>query len=96
MLLGLAALANHERDLVRYQFAERTISGTIVEQLLANVGRLVDRTRAEGRTGYLRASQRMVQFFATIPHRALYPSPPSGIDAPHWSIRSRIVSNYCW
>jgi Na+:H+ antiporter len=62
MLLGLVALANHERDLVRYQFAERTISGTIVEQLLANVGRLVDRTRAEGRIGYLRASQRMVQF----------------------------------
>jgi len=62
MLLGLVALANHERDLVRYQFAERTISGTIVEQLLANVGRLVDRTRAEGHTGYLRASQRMVQF----------------------------------
>ena len=62
MLLGLVALANHERDLVRYQFAERTISGTIVEQLLANVGRLVDRTRAEGRTGYLRASQRMVLF----------------------------------
>ena len=62
MLLGLAALANHERDLVRYQFAERTISGRIVEQLLANVGRLVDRTRAEGRSGYLRSAQRMVEF----------------------------------
>jgi len=81
MLLGLVALANHERDLVRRHFAERSISGRIVEQMLANVGRIVDRTRAGGRSEYLRATQRMIDFsqrfrFAHFLHRRF------GIDGP--------------
>ncbi len=81
MLLGLIALANHERDLVRRHFAERSISGRIVEQMLANVGRIVDRTRAGGRVEYLRAAQRMIDFsqrfrFAHFLHRRF------GIDGP--------------
>ena len=75
MLMGLVALANHERDLVRYQFAERTISGGIVEQLLANVGRLVDRTRAEGQHGVSESVAADGGIFATFPRRALSASP---------------------
>lgn len=81
LLLGLVALANHERDLVRRHFAERSISGSIVEQMLANVGRIVDRTRAGGQAEYMRAAQRMIDFskrfrFAHFLHRRF------GIDGP--------------
>jgi CPA1 family monovalent cation:H+ antiporter len=61
-LLGLLALASHERDLVLEHFAERTISGRIVEELLAAVGVLIDRTRVGGHREYIRAAQQIVDF----------------------------------
>ncbi len=62
LLLGLLALANHERDLVIGHFTERTVSGRIVEELLAAVGVLIDRTRAGGQLEYMRAAREIVNF----------------------------------
>jgi CPA1 family monovalent cation:H+ antiporter len=59
MLLGLMALGQRERELVLKHFAERIVSGHLVEELLADVGRIIDRTRASGRAGYIRAAQRI-------------------------------------
>src|SRR6185437_6405246 len=62
LLLGLLALASHERDLVLKHFAERTVSGRIVEELLAAVSVLIDRTRAGGHSEYIHAAQQIVNF----------------------------------
>ncbi len=75
-LLGLAALASHERELVLHHFAERTTSSRIVEEMLAFVGRLIDRTRAGDPAEYLRTARHMVDFsrqfrFAHWVHRHL-------------------------
>jgi CPA1 family monovalent cation:H+ antiporter len=60
--LGLIALASHERELVLNHFAERTVSGTMVEQLLTSLGQLVDRTRVGGQAEYIRGAQQIVDF----------------------------------
>ena len=62
LLLGLAALASHERELMLHHFAERTMSGRVVEEMLAFVGRLIDRIRAGDPAEYLRAARPMVDF----------------------------------
>ncbi|MGH7932009.1 MAG: cation:proton antiporter [Candidatus Binataceae bacterium] len=62
LLLGLVALASHERDLVLKHFADRTVSGRIVEELLAAVGVLIDRTRTGGPPEYIRAAQQIIDF----------------------------------
>ena len=62
LLLGLAALASHERELVLQHFAERTISGRIVEEMLVDAGRLIDHSRTGDPAEYLRVSQEMVDF----------------------------------
>jgi CPA1 family monovalent cation:H+ antiporter len=73
MLLGLAGMANRERELVLQHFEERTVSSKLVEQLLADAGRLIDCARA-GQEEYVRAAQRQVAFswrfrFAHFLHR---------------------------
>lgn len=72
--LGLVALASRERELVLEHFAARTTSGRIVEELLQDVDRLIDRTRQRGSEEYLRAAEQIVGFsgrvqFAQILHR---------------------------
>lgn len=62
LLLGLVALATHEKDLLLGHFAERTVSGRIIEEALTAVGRLIDRTRAGGEREYIAAAQHMVDF----------------------------------
>ncbi|MGA7872031.1 MAG: cation:proton antiporter [Candidatus Binatus sp.] len=62
LLLGLVALANHERELVLGHFAERTISGHIVEEMLVGAGRLIDHSRTGDPAEYLRVAQEMVDF----------------------------------
>ena len=62
LLVGLVALANHERELVLKHFAERTISGRIVEEMLVGSGRLVDHSRTGDLAEYLRVAQEMVDF----------------------------------
>src|SRR5207244_502471 len=60
--LGLIALATLERELILDHFAFRTVSGRIVEELLEDVGRLIDRTRARGLTEYLETAHEIVGF----------------------------------
>jgi monovalent cation:H+ antiporter, CPA1 family len=74
--LGLVTLAGRERDLILEHFRQRTISLGLVDRLLTNASRLIDRTRAGGRTEYLRAARGGLQFswrfrFALILHRRL-------------------------
>jgi CPA1 family monovalent cation:H+ antiporter len=60
--LGLVALAAHERELVLEHFASRTVSTRIVDDLLADVGRLLDRTRTKGPAEYMEAAHALVGF----------------------------------
>jgi len=62
LLLGLLALGTHERELILQQFGEQTVAGRIVAELLADAGRLIDRTRAKGPAEYMLAAQRSVGF----------------------------------
>jgi len=81
MLLGLVAMANRERELILRHFEERTVSSRLVEQLLADAGRLIDRARTGGQAEYIAAAQRVVGFsqrfrIAHFVHRRL------NIDGP--------------
>lgn len=60
--LGLIAMGTLERELILDHFSSRTVSGRIVEELLENVGRLIDRTRAKGLPEYLQTAHEIVGF----------------------------------
>src|SRR5262249_20925472 len=60
--LGLIAMGTLERELILDHFAARTLSGRIVEELLENVGRLIDRTRAKGVAEYLESAREIIGF----------------------------------
>jgi CPA1 family monovalent cation:H+ antiporter len=62
LVLGLIALASHERELVLAHFAERTVSGKIIDELLTEVGQLIDQARTEGLPEYLQTAREMVDF----------------------------------
>jgi CPA1 family monovalent cation:H+ antiporter len=62
LVLGLIAMASHERDLLLGHFAERTVSGRIVEEALVGAGRLIDRGRTGGAREYILAAQHAVDF----------------------------------
>jgi CPA1 family monovalent cation:H+ antiporter len=55
--LGLMALAGRERDLILETFRDQVIPPRLADRLLANADRLLEATRAGGRSGY-RASTR--------------------------------------
>ncbi len=55
--LGLVALAGHERNLLLDLFRRDVIPADLAETLLGGAERLIERTRAEGRTGYLRTAR---------------------------------------
>jgi CPA1 family monovalent cation:H+ antiporter len=55
--LGLMALAGRERDLILETFRDQVIPPRLADRLLANADRLLETTRAGGRSGY-RASTR--------------------------------------
>lgn len=74
--LGLVALASRERELVLQHFAARTASGRVVEELLEDVDRLIDRTRQRGHREYVKAAEQTIEFpwqvrLAQILHRRL-------------------------
>jgi CPA1 family monovalent cation:H+ antiporter len=74
--LGLVALASRERELVLQHFAARTASGRIVEELLEDVDRLIERTRTRGHGEYVKAAEQTIEFswqvrFAQVVHRRL-------------------------
>ena len=80
-LLGFLALASRERELILEHFDGQFIAGRVVEELLADAGRLIDRTRARGAGEYLQAAQRIVGFswrfrFAHWVHRRLHVDRP--------------------
>lgn len=60
--LGLLALAGHEHDLVLEAFREQQISSGRAEQMLTDVGRLVESTRLGGRHGYRRGAMRSLGY----------------------------------
>jgi CPA1 family monovalent cation:H+ antiporter len=60
--LGLVALATREREIVIEHFEARTVSGRIVEEMLADVTQLIDHTRLKGRDGYLATARHMIGF----------------------------------
>jgi monovalent cation:H+ antiporter, CPA1 family len=77
LLLGVLALANRERELILEHFAAQTISGRVVEELLTDASRIVERTRARGAGEYLPAAQRTTAFssrfrFALFLHRRFH------------------------
>ena len=57
LTLGLITLAGRERELILEGFRERVISTWLVERMLSDADRLIERTRSGGRTAY-RATSR--------------------------------------
>ena len=55
--LGLVALAGRERDLILDHFRQQVISMRLVDQMLSDADRLIERTRLGGRTEYRRAGR---------------------------------------
>ncbi len=52
LTLGLVTLAGREREMILEGFRERTISTRLVERMLTDAARLIEATRAGGRTAY--------------------------------------------
>ena len=52
LTLGLVTLAGREREVILEGFRERTISARLIERMLGDAGRLIEATRAGGRTAY--------------------------------------------
>jgi CPA1 family monovalent cation:H+ antiporter len=74
--IGLVALANRERRIIRDHHAQRTVSGAAIERLLRNTNLILDAARAEGRIGYNRAARALLEFqrsfwVANLLHRTL-------------------------
>lgn len=55
--LGLVALAGRERDMILESFREQLLSPRLVEQILSDADRLIERTRAGGREEYRAAGR---------------------------------------
>ena len=55
--LGLVALAGRERDLILEHFRQQILSTRLVERMLSDADRLIERTRLGGRTEYRRAGR---------------------------------------
>ncbi|MFD1882700.1 cation:proton antiporter [Paracoccus pacificus] len=56
--LGLLALAARERDIILEGFRQQMVSTRIVDQMLTDADRLIERTRTGGRNGYREAGRR--------------------------------------
>ncbi|GGH60343.1 cyclic nucleotide-binding domain-containing protein [Frigidibacter albus] len=55
--LGLVALAGRERDLILEEFRQQVIPAELAERLLAGADRIIEATRANGRTAYRAAAR---------------------------------------
>ncbi len=81
LTVALVALAERERDLLREHLGNQTASRSVIDRLLRAVERLIEATRADGRSGYARAVRAALQYpralrMAHFIHRHL------GIDGP--------------
>lgn len=55
--LGLLALAGRERDIIIEDFRQQLVSTRIVDQMITDADRLIERTRTGGRNGYREAGR---------------------------------------
>lgn len=55
--LGLVTLSGRERDIILEKFRERLIAPALVDRMLSDASRLIDRTRTGGRSEYNRATK---------------------------------------
>ncbi|MDF1856747.1 cation:proton antiporter [Pseudooceanicola sp.] len=62
IVLGLIALAGHERDTILARVRERTISARMAEFVLSDADRLIEGARTQGRSGYQRAARQSVVY----------------------------------
>ena len=62
--LGLVALAGRERDLIIENFRQQVFSARLVEQMLTDVDRLIERTRQGGRYEYRAAGRQALGYGA--------------------------------
>jgi len=60
--IGLIALAGAERDTILEQIREGTLPSRLAEQALSDADRLIEASRANGRTGYGRAARQAVDY----------------------------------
>ncbi len=60
--VGLIALADHERQLVLEHFHGKTLAGNAVSRFLTITGQIGDLARADGRSGYNKATRRPLKF----------------------------------
>ena len=64
--LGLIALAGAERDTILARVRERTISARLADSAVSNADRIIEATRAEGRTGYNRVARSSIAYGSTF------------------------------
>lgn len=62
IMIGLVALANHERRLVLAHHAQQTVSRAAIERLMHNTNLILDGAKTEGRLGYKHAARRALRF----------------------------------
>ncbi len=79
--LGLIALAGAERDLILEAFRDAAISARLAERMLSDADRVIERTRAEGRVGWLRAARLSLGHGAAL-RRALRLHEGFGLSGP--------------
>lgn len=60
--LGLISIAGAERDFVLQHMRNRSLSTRLAEDALVDIDRLIEATRLQGRTDYMRAARRTVTF----------------------------------
>lgn len=60
--LGLLSIAGAERDIVLRHMRDRTFSTRLAEDAIVDIDRLIEGTRLDGRTGYMRAASRTVTY----------------------------------
>ena len=60
--LGLVALAGRERDLIIEHFRQQLFSSRLVERMLSDVDRLIERTRLGGRNEYRSTARRALGY----------------------------------
>ncbi|MEM6577161.1 MAG: cation:proton antiporter [Pseudomonadota bacterium] len=60
--LGLISIAGAERDIILRHMRDRSLSTRLAEDALVDIDRVIEATRLDGRTGYMRAALRTVTF----------------------------------
>ncbi|MEL7012088.1 MAG: cation:proton antiporter [Pseudomonadota bacterium] len=60
--LGLLSIAGAERDMVLLHMRDRSLSTRLAENAIVDIDRLIEGTRLDGRTGYMRAASKTVTY----------------------------------